>query len=585
MSWLRRGLFGGLVAAAVGCFVVVACSSSPPPGEGPEAGGDGGMDRHAVDAPSLDARDAHAADRDAGVPYLVNLRVTAAGDGGDASAPVLVPPFASDVYDYYVRCAAGTNALAVTMQASAGSSSLLVQPVISPSLPEQTLPVSVQPNQAIVAAATNGSATTEYWVRCLPPDMPPLLWTPHPEAGAPTPGYYLVGDWIPAKGVTGYALVLDRNGVPVWYTAVPPSLGAADVDEVVAGSVSFYPFVTTASGAFEIDELAPLATITISATGYTESMHELRVLPGGDYLVFSNPLVYGVDLTGLKVIGPDGGLEVLGPDSTIEDCAILELAASGHPVWVWYGTDHFDPAKDSTFPTLAFAGQTAPDGGEVIDPFHCNSIDVDPSNGNLLVSARNMDSVFYVDRPSGAVLWKMGGASYTKENAAHVAVASRFFRQHDARLLPGWSSSCSGGSGQISLFDDAYDTKNSARGVIFDVVVGAPDAGGDGGGEGGGGSCDGGAVDAAAGEAVVAWEYAGTVNSVLGGSFRVSEDGSRLVGWGRGGAPNLVFSEVSSSGADQLDFGFANGDCSYRAIKVPLSALDLGAMRATAGLN
>jgi hypothetical protein len=85
-------------------------------------------------------------------------------------------------------------------------------------------------------------------------------------------------------------------------------------------------------------------------------------------------------------------------------------------------------------------GSTTADGGAVYDVFHCNSIDVDPANGDPLVSAREMDSVFYVDRPSGKVLWKMGGATASKDGATYVAVSDPFFRQHDAhaaRLVGG----------------------------------------------------------------------------------------------------------------------------------------------------
>jgi hypothetical protein len=39
----------------------------------------------------------------------------------------------------------------------------------------------------------------------------------------------------------------------------------------------------------------------------------------------------------------------------------------------------------------------------VLDAFHCNSIHVDPANWNLLVSVRQMDSIFYVERSNGKV--------------------------------------------------------------------------------------------------------------------------------------------------------------------------------------
>ena len=55
----------------------------------------------------------------------------------------------------------------------------------------------------------------------------------------------------------------------------------------------------------------------------------------------------------------------------------------------------------------------APDGGVLVDPFHCNSLDVD-EKGNFVVSARNMNSVFYIDKPTRKVVWKMGGTDTSR---------------------------------------------------------------------------------------------------------------------------------------------------------------------------
>jgi hypothetical protein len=126
------------------------------------------------------------------------------------------------------------------------------------------------------------------------------------------------------------------------------------------------------------------------------------------------------------------------------------------------------------------------------------------------------------------------------------------------------------------VFDDESERPAPARGVVYDVSVGA--------GDGGVATCDGGpAAGTAPRTATVAWQYKGTANSLGIGSFRISADGSRVVGWGFG-APNLVFTEVDVHGNALLQFEFTDGNSSYRAIKVPLSALDLNAMRMAAGL-
>src|ERR1039457_4836425 len=141
-------------------------------------------------------------------PHLTSLEVRDA---------MLVPPFSPATHDYYVQCAADANAFTVSMAASGGSTCHLLQPSQSAPAIEQTLPLQVNENDAIVAAATDGLTTEEYWIRCLPHDFPRLQMTLHPEAGSPTPGYYLVGIANVPPGRAGTALILDGNGVPIWY--------------------------------------------------------------------------------------------------------------------------------------------------------------------------------------------------------------------------------------------------------------------------------------------------------------------------------------------------------------------------------
>jgi hypothetical protein len=276
-----------------------------------------------------------------------------------------------------------------------------------------------------------------------------------------------------------------------------------------------------------------------------------------------------IDLTGLRIPLPDGGTESFGPRSRIFACDILEVTPSGFVTWAWSATDHFDPVKDFTYLASDSVGP-----GSVVDPFHCNSIAID-ANENLLVSARQMDSVFYVERPSGKVLWKMGGASATKDNATYIPVADPFYRQHDARFQPSWSYAC--GGGQISMFDDETGLPGPGRAVVYDVTVPRP-------ADGGATDCE--TVAHSGGRtgigATVAWQYKGEVSPAGGGSFRILPDGSRTIDWGLSGTM-VVFSEVDAEGHDLFDLKTPRRRPSYRAIKVPLTQFDLDVLRATAG--
>ncbi len=516
-----------------------------------EAKADAGPDGDAFDGDGTTEADGGSA------PFLTNLTVTSLG----SSPLTLTPPFSPTVFDYSVRCATGSNAASVSIAASPGADSALVQPTATPPLPSQTVSIVVNENQAIVAVASKGAVQTEYWVRCLPSDFPVVQWDPHPEAGAPVPGYYLIGNFA-GSGAGAYAFILDGNGVPVWYYRAASS-GVSDVDAVVKGAVSF---TSSGGGPYQIHQLSPYKVTSASPTGYPIDEHELQVTTSGNYLSVSVPVVTGVDLTGLPPIprfGLDGGYEA-GPNSNIRNCTIVEFdPATGKVAWSWQATDHFDPAKVSIEPIFA---PPLADGGVVIDPFHCNSIDIDPANDNLLVSSRQMNSVFYIDKTTGTVLWKMGGATASKDGARYISVADPFVMQHDARLQPGWST-CTGG--QVSLFDDETGKAGPSRAVLYDVSLG-DDAG-----------CDGGTAAATS-----VWQYKGVSTPIAAGSFRIQPDGSRVIGWGL--QPNIVLTEVSAAGEDVLDiYSSATPPplpvVSYRALKVPTSTFDITVLRQTAG--
>jgi hypothetical protein len=186
--------------------------------------------------------------------------------------------------------------------------------------------------------------------------------------------------------------------------------------------------------------------------------------------------------------------------------------------------------------------------------FHLNSIDVDAS-GNLLVSSRNTDAVYYVERATGKIAWKLGGTATNKDGAQIIRVTgdpeTSFGRQHDARFQPG---------GHVSMFDDHTDLPGTARAIEY-------------------------AIDLGAGTAQPVWEYRGPQDMAAMGGFR-RYGGTNVVAWGLPSDLTTfsgAFTEVDDDGHDLLDVTFARGDSTYRAVKVPLGDLDLDVMRATAG--
>jgi hypothetical protein len=500
--------------AALSVFVstFLACGGSSP--------GATAINSHDEDAIALDAGNAEASLTGTYVPDAASdaspstmVFMPDGGDGGVTSMVVsplaLVPSFSPDIHDYYVRCAAGDNPIRVSVTAESGTASN-----------DYDLAV----DQALVVGG-------QYWIRCLPPDFPTITTT-LPSSGSPTPGYYLVNS-------TGYAMVLDTRGTPVWYAR---GGNVVNVDALEPNVLSLMPTITGPYGTradadLELHALGTGATTYLQASGSPTDGHELRLLPNGNALLFTYLIRSGVDLT---------GLESFGDDEFMADCEIQEIDPTGQRVWSWLASDHVDAVTESV-ETLV----NVIDGRSVVDPFHCNSIDVDGS-GNLLVSLRHANAVLYLDRSTGQVLWKLGGTPTNKDGAQWIQVVGdpegSFNMQHDARFRP---------NGDISLFDDHGATSGVARGVEY-------------------------ALDLGAHTASVAFQFLGTTRSQYQGSFRRYGDGESVIGWGAAWPDPRVFTEVDANGNDVLDVSFAPLTSSYRAVKVPLTALDLTTMRQTA---
>jgi hypothetical protein len=457
--------------------------------------------------------------------------------------PTLTPAFSPSIHDYYVRCEAGENDLSVAMTAAPGDDVGISAPAASSG--QENVNLLVSEGEAVVATASLGSETTEYWIRCLPHDFPALAIVPHPDAGAAPPGYYLVGNTLDANSEQGYAMALDVHGVPVWYGTTSNSAGGANVDIRGTDEISYvgnlqYTFKDM-NGAYEVHSLESGGVATVMPTGSPLDEHELQQLPNGDYLVFSRPIETGLDPKGLGPYGASGDMV---------NCVISEVNGSGKTLWQWTATDHLDPLEDCVHQVgPLMVPNSAGVKVSVADPFHCNSIDV-AANGDLLVSARHMNSIFLISRASGNIVWKMGGSTFTKDGAAYISIVDDalggMHGQHDARF--------GSAEGTVTVFDDETDATGPARALVL-------------------------SYDVAAGTAKVLWERSGAARSIAMGSFRVLDDGSRIIGWGLSDGKNSSFTEVDKGGAPLLDFNFPGGDSSYRAIKVPLAELNLDVMR------
>lgn len=420
----------------------------------------------------------------------------------------LTPAFSQDVEDYCIRCRAGANAVNVTVTDMQGV---------------ESTPITLVEDQTVNVRGL-------YRIRCLPHDFPAIT-VGYPTLGSvPTPGYYLVNSLT-------YAMALDVRGTPVWYARGPQVM---NVDSVATNTISYMPlgigpFGHDDNNHFEIHQLDASTLTSLVAVGTPTDFHEFLLLPNGNHMIFAYFIETDVDLTGLGTYGPG---------QTIGDPVVQEIDPSGVVVWSWRAIDHLDPATESLEPLAFFIN-----GVTVVDVFHFNSIDVDASD-NLLISARYTNSIYYVDRETGKVQWKLGGTSANKDGAQSIQIVNdpqgTFSMQHDARFTP---------NGHITLFDDHGASPGVARGVEYEL-------------------------DLAANTATMVFQTLGTVPAQAEGSFRRYPDGHSVIGWGLSKNDPRVFTEVDALGNDVMDVGLGGKD-SYRAVKVRLSQLDIGVLRAT----
>jgi hypothetical protein len=274
----------------------------------------------------------------------------------------------------------------------------------------------------VVVHAAGGSvagAPMELVTAPLPSDLPVFAT----EGTSPSSGFVLFasGPWI---------VVIDDAGRVVWYrrTPVAPSLN------VMAQSNGRYVVHPTTPARDDVEpwiEIDPSGEITRTlecAGGLSSRLHDLIAEPDGGYWILCDE-TRTMDLT---AFGGSAAARVTGT-------AVQHVAADGALVFQWSPFDH-----------LALADLPRADlAGEVVNWTHGNAIDID-TDGNLLLSFRNLSEIAKIDARSGAVLWRMGGLA--NQLALVGAAPPPFARQHGLRASA---------PGEVVLLDNRGDPDES----------------------------------------------------------------------------------------------------------------------------
>ncbi len=333
----------------------------------------------------------------------------------------------------------------------------------------------------------------------------------------PAEGYLFVAPFYWTESTVGsYLLILNAQGQLVYYKSAADALDAWDFKPLPDGRLSYYS--QKDSTIYLMDSHYQTIDTYQAGDGYSADLHDFQILPNGDALL----MIYDAETVDMSKI-------VLGgqPDAQVTGLVIQELDPSRNVIFEWRSWDHFS-YWDST---VKLTDQT-------IDLIHGNSLAL-TTDGNLLLSSRNLSEITKIDLQTGNILWRFGG----KANMFTFVGGEPFAYQHDVRQLS---------NGNITVFDNHAPTYSPApsRGVEYQL-------------------------DEANRTATQVWEYTPAVpvySTYMGNTERLS-DGNTLLSWGapytKSGYKYLSITEVASDNSPLFSLTFDQPYVSYRAFLSP----------------
>lgn len=302
-----------------------------------------------------------------------------------------------------------------------------------------------------VAVKQNGVLTNTYYVRCVPQDFPTYTVQ---NTGPTQAEWYLLAPNSFSFPRTNYLIVVDKNGVPVWWydePEVPLFFTLLSNGNLAWNTYSNKNMIRSFDGTF-------LKTVYPAAGSYLD-LHELLVLPNGNYVFIGDVWRGNVNLSAY------GG----SASATVIDNVIEEVSPSGSLVWRWAAMDHISPAE------------TAPEWRNPVllwspaDPYHMNSVEPDSTGTGYIVSCRHMDAVLYIEKATGNIAWKLGGVNTAKSLRYVGDPYGNFGGQHDARVVracavPGLPHTIPRPRQfLLTVYDDGSDRNRAPRAVRYHV--------------------------------------------------------------------------------------------------------------------
>jgi hypothetical protein len=440
--------------------------------------------------------------------------------------PGLFPGYRPGVHDYVVRC--HDAPVPVDAHASPPWRVAIGGRAFGDGDVSRAVPLSTGRAFTVTFRTAAGSRLYRYHVRCLPSNFPTYSFT----RNAPVSPAFFTADDAFSKAQNRYAIIFDRNGVPLWW--YPASAEGPRV--FPSGHVLWFDTGLPGRGRWEVHRLdGSLVRVLPAAGSMPMDGHDLQLLPNGDYLLGGRVRQTHVDTS---AYGGSGDADVL-------NARLQEVSPAGGLAWEWQSQDHVSLGETGRW--WPYAVKHSPATGNAYDLVHWNSIE--PDGRSVIASFRTLDAVYKIIKATGRIAWKLGGTrtprSLTVEGDPD---APTLAGQHDARLLP---------DGTLTVFDN----RTSLTGPIPDPQPRAVRY-----------RIDPGTRTATLVESI---RDPAVTRSYCCGSARRLPDGDWLIDWAQGsGAIGGYEPDGTRTFLLRFDSTF-----SYRAQPVPAGALSIGDLR------
>jgi len=313
-------------------------------------------------------------------------------------------------------------------------------------------------------------------------------------------------------------VIFDNSGNPLWYSKYPDE--RRDMKVQHNGVMTMLARDGAGNHYNGFNTNYQQITSYWAANGYSVDEHEFQILADGTYLIA---------VLGTQTV--DMSRYVVGGNTSawVTEDVLQEFTPAGELIFQWRPWDHFDVRDESQFINILSSSFDFP---------HLNAIDVD-TDGHILISNRNLSEVTKINRDTGEIIWRLGGAHNQFTYVNDPLGGTR--NQHAVRMVT---------TNDYTMFDNGnLHNPSMSRGVEY--VLNTTNL-----------------------TATVIWQYPNpptpSIYSFYMGDVQRLPNGNTLIDWAVGNLPKLT--EVRPDGTKAYEMNWVSQWEAYRTWRCPWQA-------------